>query len=132
MFFSRSLYCSDQSTMRWSMFKFSYAQIIMHQLYFIKFKGSNFGTCILVGVFWISRSIAIPWLDIFSPLKRFGCEQISEFQPPLTWPSLTGVKKITWLGARNKLNFRRDKHILSLNVWWAGKKFSAAYFSLNN
>ena len=38
----------------------------------------------------------------------------------------TGVKKITCPGARDKLNFRKDKHIFSPNVRWASQKFSAS------
>ena len=37
-------------------------------------------------------------------------------------------KKITCPGARDKLNFRQDKHIFSPNVWRASKKFSASLF----
>ena len=39
-------------------------------------------------------------------------------------------KKITCPGARDKLNFRQDKHIFSPNVRRASKKFYALYFSL--
>ena len=37
-------------------------------------------------------------------------------------------KKITCPGAREKLNFRQDKHIFSLNVRWTSKKSSACLF----
>ena len=37
-------------------------------------------------------------------------------------------KKITCPGARDKLNFRQDKHIFSPNVRRASKKFSASLF----
>ena len=40
-------------------------------------------------------------------------------------------KKITCPGARDKLNFRQDKHIFSPNVWRTSKKLNASiYFSL--
>ena len=39
----------------------------------------------------------------------------------------TGVK-ITSRGARDKFNFRQDKHIFPPNVRWASKKFSASLF----
>ena len=42
--------------------------------------------------------------------------------------SFTGVKKITCPGARDKLNFRQDKHIFSPNVRRTSKKFSASLF----
>ena len=41
---------------------------------------------------------------------------------------IAGVKKITCPGARDKLNFRQDKHIFSPNVRRASKKFSAILF----
>ena len=37
-------------------------------------------------------------------------------------------KKITCPGARDKLNFRQDKHIFSPNVRQASKKLSASLF----
>ena len=37
-------------------------------------------------------------------------------------------KQITCPGAREKLNFRQDKDIFSLNVRWASKKSSARLF----
>ena len=40
----------------------------------------------------------------------------------------SGVKKITCPGARDKLNFRQDKHIFSPNVRRTSKKFSASLF----
>ena len=39
-------------------------------------------------------------------------------------------KKITCPGARDKLNFRHDKHIFSPNIQQASKKFSASLFFL--
>ena len=44
--------------------------------------------------------------------------------------SLYRGKKITCPGARDKLNFRQDKHIFSPNVRRASKKFSASLFFL--
>ena len=37
-------------------------------------------------------------------------------------------KKITCPGARDKLNFRQDKHIFSPNVRRTSRKFSASLF----
>ena len=39
-------------------------------------------------------------------------------------------KKITCPGARDKLNFRQDKHIFSPNVLWTSKKFTDSLFVL--
>ena len=41
-------------------------------------------------------------------------------------------KKITCPGARDKLNFRQDKHIFSPNVLWTSKKFNDSLFFLDN
>ena len=40
-------------------------------------------------------------------------------------------KKITCPGARDKLNFRQDKHIFSPNVLWTSKKFTDSLFFLD-
>ena len=40
-------------------------------------------------------------------------------------------KKITCPGARDKLNFRQDKHIFSPNVLWTSKKFTHSLFFLD-
>ena len=40
-------------------------------------------------------------------------------------------KKITCPGARDKLNFRQDKHIFSPNVLWTSKKFNDSLFFLD-
>ena len=40
-------------------------------------------------------------------------------------------KKITCPGARDKLNFRQDKHIFSPNVRWTSKKLNASIFFLD-
>ena len=40
-------------------------------------------------------------------------------------------KKITCLGARDKLNFRQDKHIFSPNVLQTSKKFTDSSFFLD-
>ena len=37
-------------------------------------------------------------------------------------------KKITCPGARDKLNFRQDKHTFSPNVWRTSKKLNASIF----
>ena len=40
-------------------------------------------------------------------------------------------KKITCPGARDKLDFRQDKHIFSSNVLWTSKKFTDSLFFLD-
>ena len=48
--------------------------------------------------------------------------------PIITIPILRRGKKITCPGARDKLNFRQDKHIFSPNVRGTSEKFSARLF----
>ena len=52
-------------------------------------------------------------------------------QSQFTDRSSSRGKKITCPGARDKLNFRQDKHIFSPNVLWTSKNFTDSLFFLD-
>ena len=58
-------------------------------------------------------------------IEKLFCFVVCFFQE---WKSRG--KKITCPGARDKLNFRQDKHIFSPNVLWTSKKFTDSLFVL--
>ena len=51
--------------------------------------------------------------------------------PPKIMEDFCNSKKITCPGARDKLNFRQDKHIFSPNVLRTSKKFTDNLFFLD-
>ena len=67
-------------------------------------------------VCWITR-----WIIIWSQLRRTKKIRFNQIRG----------KKITCPGARDKLNFRQDKHICSPNVRRTSKELSASIFFLD-
>ena len=58
-------------------------------------------------------------------------EGVAPQEKVLGFSNKTGVKKITCPGARDKLNFRQDKHIFSPNIRRTSKKLNASIFFLD-
>ena len=67
-------------------------------------------------------------LKLVAKIKLFSLHRLLSLLCKERSTNINRDKKITCPGARDKSNFRQDKHIFSPNVRWASKKFSASLF----
>ena len=93
------------------------ANFVFNNFFVTDRKNTTLGTMVLC----TCHHLMDAWLFLHIHLKHFK---------KLKLMSDNRGKKITCPGARDKLNFRQDKHKFSSNGWRASKKFSASLFFL--